>query len=92
MYWNGTSADSFAGGEGTINNPYEISTADQLFLLANAGTEETKGKYYKLTSDINISKVYDSVYYISDNFNSLMNLDLSVKTIKELNYDFLMDF
>ncbi|MBQ9355072.1 MAG: family 16 glycosylhydrolase [Clostridia bacterium] len=59
MYWNGTSADSFAGGQGTINNPYEISTADQLFLLANAGTEETKGKYYKLTSDINISKVYE---------------------------------
>lgn len=59
MYWNGTSADSFAGGQGTINNPYEISTADQLFLLANAGTEETKGKYYKLTGDINISKVYE---------------------------------
>ena len=59
MYWNGTAADDFAGGEGTIEKPYEISTADQLFLLANAGTEETTGKYYTLTGDINISKVYE---------------------------------
>ena len=59
MYWNGTAADDFAGGEGTIEKPYEISNAEQLFLLANAGTEETTGKYYKLTGDINISNVYE---------------------------------
>ena len=59
MYWNGTVADNFAGGEGTIDKPYEISNAEQLFLLANAGTEETTGKYYKLTGDINISNVYE---------------------------------
>ncbi len=58
-YWSGTAADNFAGGEGTIAKPYEISNAEQLFLLANASTEETIGKYYKLTGDINISKVYE---------------------------------
>lgn len=59
MYWNGTVADDFADGEGTIEKPYEISNAEQLFLLANASTEETLGKYYKLTGDINISRVYE---------------------------------
>lgn len=59
MYWSGTAATGFAGGNGLEEDPYEISNAEQLFLLANAGTEETTGKYYKLTGDINISKVYE---------------------------------
>ena len=58
LYWNGTAADSFAGGNGTANNPYLISNAEQLYLLATLGTDETYGKYYQLTNDINISRVY----------------------------------
>lgn len=59
MYWNGTAADGFAGGEGTIEKPYEISNAEQLYLLANSDTASTAGKYYKLTSDIEISSVHE---------------------------------
>lgn len=31
--WNGTIASSFAGGDGTETNPYQIATGEQLALL-----------------------------------------------------------
>ena len=58
-YWDGTVADAFAGGTGTEADPYLISTADQLYLLANLDREATHGKFYKLTNNIAISNVYD---------------------------------
>ena len=58
--WDGTVAEGFAGGEGTLESPYLISNASQLYLLANADTSATKGKYYKLTNDISISDVYEN--------------------------------
>ncbi len=58
-YWDGTVADAFAGGKGTEDDPYLISTADQLYLLANLDREATHGKFYKLTNNIAISNVYD---------------------------------
>ena len=57
--WNGRAAASYAGGDGTEAEPYEIATPDQLYKLAIADTESTKGKYYKLTADITISNIYD---------------------------------
>ncbi|MBO5322123.1 MAG: family 16 glycosylhydrolase [Clostridia bacterium] len=57
--WNGRAAASYAGGDGTAESPYEIATPDQLYKLAIADTESTKGKYYKLTADIKISNIYD---------------------------------
>lgn len=53
-------ADSYAGGDGSKTNPYEIATAEQLAKLArdvnNGNTPQAfLGKYFKLTADINLS-------------------------------------
>lgn len=53
-------ADSYAGGDGSKTNPYEIATADQLAKLArdvnNGNTPQAfLGKYFKLTADIDLS-------------------------------------
>ena len=56
--WSGRLATSFAGGSGTINDPYLISTPEQFALLINQSISEagaTKGKYYKLTHDIKLN-------------------------------------
>lgn len=53
--WNGTVAESFAGGNGTKTNPYRISTAEQLAFLAqrvNAGDEVYKNACYILVNNI----------------------------------------
>ncbi len=51
--WSGEIAESFAGGSGTIDDPYLIENGEQLALMASAGDSE--GKYYKLTSDIKLN-------------------------------------
>lgn len=54
-------ADSYAGGDGSKTNPYEIATAEQLAKLArdvNNGNT-FRGKYFKLTADIDLS---DSIW------------------------------
>lgn len=53
-------ADSYAGGDGSKTNPYEIATAEQLAKLArdvnNGNTPQAfLGKYFKLTADIYLS-------------------------------------
>lgn len=50
-------ADSYAGGDGSKTNPYEIAMAEQLAKLArdvNNGNT-FRGKYFKLTADIDLS-------------------------------------
>lgn len=59
MYWNGTAADGFAGGNGTEAEPYLITNAKELYLLANLDRDATLGNYYKLANNIAISNVYD---------------------------------
>ncbi|GHT47261.1 hypothetical protein FACS189440_07220 [Bacteroidia bacterium] len=49
------SAPAFAGGTGEANSPYLISSIRQLKLFAEE--EETYGKYYKLTADLDFAKV-----------------------------------
>ena len=46
----------FSGGDGTVNAPYEIKTADDLFALADAVNKGTsyQGKYFRLTDDIDL--------------------------------------
>lgn len=58
QYFTGNAATTFAGGTGTEADPYLISTADQLYLLANLDREATLGKFYKLTNNISISNIY----------------------------------
>lgn len=52
--WNGSVAASFAGGDGTENDPYQISNGSHLAYLAqeaNAGNS-FGGEYFVLTNDI----------------------------------------
>ena len=46
----------FSGGDGTVNAPYEIKTADDLFALADAVNNGTsyEGQYFRLTNDIDL--------------------------------------
>ena len=59
-YSIGICANSYAGGDGSKTNPYEIATAEQLAKLAsdvnNGNTPQAfLGKYFKLTADIDLS-------------------------------------
>ena len=62
LLWDGSVADSYAGGSGTEDDPYLISDASQWAKLAQdvANIEGfSRGKYFKLTADIVFN---DSVY------------------------------
>ena len=51
--WDGTVAESYAGGDGTPESPYQIATAEQLALLAQQTNNGTGGDaYYVLNNDI----------------------------------------
>ena len=53
--WDGSVADSFAGGSGTTEDPYQIENGAQLALLAKqADNGETGYKSYVLTRDIDL--------------------------------------
>jgi hypothetical protein len=58
--WDGTIATSFAGGNGTYNSPYIISTAAQLAYLAqqvNAGSITAEETYIVLNKDIDLGGI-----------------------------------
>lgn len=51
--WDGTVAEAYAGGDGTMENPYQIATPEQLALLAEQTNNGTGGNaYYLLTEDL----------------------------------------
>ena len=51
--WDGTVAEAYAGGDGTLENPYQIATPEQLALLAEQTNTGIGGDaYYFLTEDI----------------------------------------
>ena len=53
--WDGTIATGFAGGDGSVNNPYQIANGAQLRYLTDlcySNSDATYGKYYKITNDI----------------------------------------
>ena len=51
--WNGSVAETYDGGEGTVENPYQIATAEQLAFLAQQTNNGTGGNaHYILTNDI----------------------------------------
>ena len=57
--WDGSVAESFAGGKGTKDDPYQIATGSQLAYFAervNAGEygEKYAGTYFELTEDIDL--------------------------------------
>lgn len=55
--WDGTVAESFSGGDGTADDPYTVTKASQLALLAaeiNAGKDYT-GKHVSLDRDLDLA-------------------------------------
>ena len=57
LAWDGTVSTGFINGEGTEENPYLISTGQELAYLAqqvNNG-QSYEGKYFQLTNDINLN-------------------------------------
>lgn len=68
--WDGSAATKFAGGTGTVADPYRISTGAELAYLAEKvnGGESYSGNYFKLTSDIRLNA--DDVPTAGDSLNS----------------------
>ncbi len=76
--WDGTIADSYAGGKGTEADPYLIETPQQLARMVGYDvlTDYTqnivngsRGKYYKLTADIYLNDVTNSDWYKGTGLN-----------------------
>lgn len=76
--WDGTIAESYAGGTGTEADPYLIETPQQLArvvgydVLTNYTADVTNGstgKYYKLTADIYLNDVTASDWYTKSGLN-----------------------
>ena len=70
--WDGTASNSFADGSGTVEDPYIISSGEELAYLAqitNANGNLTKGKYYSIVRDIELN-----AEVLTDNFG-LNNLN-----------------
>ena len=57
--WDGkTIATSYAGGDGSRNNPYQIATCEQFAFMAqsvNATANYSRGKYFKLIADLSFN-------------------------------------
>ena len=54
--WDGSVAEAYEGGNGSVKNPYQIATAEQLALLAQQTNDGTGGDaYYILTNDIDLA-------------------------------------
>lgn len=68
--WANYASAAFANGDGSAGTPYEITTAEQLAYLAkqvNSGTTYL-GKYFVLTTDIDISSIartWEPIGYVS---------------------------
>ena len=70
--WDGTAANSFADGTGTADDPYIISSGEELAYLAqmtNANGELTKGKYYSIVRDIELNTEVLTNSYGLNNLN-----------------------
>ena len=66
--WDGTTATSFAGGDGSANNPYQIANGAQLALMSEKITNQKDGNYnrahYVLTADIVLNDMpHVSIWY-----------------------------
>lgn len=57
--WDGTKAESFAGGDGSEDAPFLIENAEQLYkmVVEYSNRAASAGKYFKITDDIYINNV-----------------------------------
>lgn len=74
--WNDFAAKSYAGGDGTENDPYLISTPEQLAKVsANPELRNGEITYFKLLNNIDLAKhLWQSAFAI--NSNLVMNADI----------------
>ena len=71
--WSGKIATGYSGGTGEIDDPYLISTGEQLALLASTAVRApmmTVGRYYKLTADIILNDTSKNEWYLGTDVNS----------------------
>ena len=71
--WDGTIAESFAGGNGTASNPYLISNACELALMQKMITgnyNQYGGACYKLTNDIIVNQSVLTAAYERDTLDN----------------------
>jgi len=55
-----TQAQTYSGGDGSADSPYEIKTTADLQALADSvktTTDYSKGKFFKLTADIDLKSI-----------------------------------
>lgn len=66
--WKDHAASGYASGDGSMDNPYVIKTADQLAWMSKqvADNVSSKGKYYVLDADIDLGAHYWNPIGISD--------------------------
>jgi uncharacterized repeat protein (TIGR02543 family) len=91
--WDGTIAGGFAGGGGTVTDPYIISRAAQLAYLArrvNFYGETYTGKYFILTRDLDLeghewTAIGTSVYSLNVRFMGIFDGDSHVIYRPEIN-------
>ena len=71
---NALAGSGYGGGSGTENDPYLISTPEhlnQLQLDANVNGVDTKGKYYRLINDIDLSGYDNDADETNGNFTPI---------------------
>lgn len=58
--WSGDIAESYAGGTGTKEDPYQIANGEQLALMVT--DTASSGKYYKLIADIRLNDTTEKTW------------------------------
>lgn len=85
--WDGSVANSFAGGDGSENSPYRIETGAQLAYLAaavNGNHPNIQKKYYILTSNIDLAGINWTPIGLDTAQDVCINLDGNGKVITNL--------
>ena len=59
--WDGTAAETYAGGTGTESDPYRITNANELVLMVQ--NNATNGSYFSIENDIAINDTSDPTWY-----------------------------
>lgn len=77
-----TQAQTYSGGDGSADSPYEIKTTADLQALADSvktTTDYSKGKFFKLTADIDLKSICYKVNGTSENDKSWTPIGNSLK-------------
>ncbi len=89
--WDGTAAESFAGGTGVEGDPYLIETPEQLFAMVKAGGKvDGKPAYYKVKDGVEnlyLSKAISGGYAAAKACTDFHNWNPDAWTAFEGNFD-----